>query len=101
MKEHARLRDLLERMRRVADRIEESPVQDLRLVSEALTGLLLPHQRGEERAVFPELARRLGGRDPLGAMTRMHEEIEHLATRYGALVDGMAQSGGSASEARE
>ncbi|MBV9249359.1 MAG: hemerythrin domain-containing protein, partial [Acetobacteraceae bacterium] len=68
VEEHARLRALLERMRRVADHIEESPVEDLHSVKHAITELLLPHQRGEEQAVFPELARRLGGRDPLGAM---------------------------------
>ena len=31
----------------------------------------------------------------------MHEEIAQLATRYGALVDGLAQTGVSAGERRE
>ena len=51
--------------------------------------------------MFPELAQRLGGRDPLGAMTRMHEEIAHLATRFGALVAGFSEDGASEGEARE
>jgi hypothetical protein len=51
--------------------------------------------------VYPELAHRLGGRDPLGALNRMHEEIVHLATRFAALVQGAAAAGASASEARE
>jgi C4-dicarboxylate-specific signal transduction histidine kinase len=63
--------------------------------------LLLPHQLAEEQAVFPELANRLGGRDPLGAMNRMHEEIAHLATRFAALVQGLSDAGASGGEARE
>ena len=104
VQEHAQLRDLLDRMRQLADRMEanaDRSVVDLRTVNSALGDLLLPHQHAEERAVFPELADRLGGRDPLGAMNRMHEEIEHLATRLGALVDGMETTGASVGEARE
>jgi len=77
------------------------PLDELRAVNHALGTLLLPHQLAEERAVYPELALRLGGRDPLGAMNRMHEEIGHLATRYGALVDGLTADGTSIGEARE
>ena len=91
-------------MRRLADRMEahaNRPVTDLRTVNTALGDLLLPHQHAEERSVFPELADRLGGRDPLGAMNRMHEEIEHLAARLDALVAGMEEHGVSVSEARE
>jgi hypothetical protein len=51
--------------------------------------------------VFPELAQRLGGRDPLGSMTRMHDEIAHLAARFDALVAGLSQDGASEREARE
>src|SRR6185437_2882201 len=82
--EHVKLRALLDRMRRAADGIEPRggvPLDELRAVNHALGTLLLPHQLAEERAVYPELALRLGGRDPLGAMNRMHEEIGHLATR--------------------
>ena len=102
--EHAELRALLDRMRRTADRMDpagEDPIAELRDIDAALTALLLPHQQAEERAVFPELARRMGGRDPLGAMARMHEEIAHLATRFGALVGGLSDAGASHSETRE
>jgi hypothetical protein len=104
VEEHAQLRGLLDRMRRTADRIGGpvgDPIGELRAVSAALGALLLPHQLAEERAVFPELAHRLGGRDPLGSMTRMHEEIVHLATRFSALVDGLSDAGASIGEARE
>jgi soluble P-type ATPase/iron-sulfur cluster repair protein YtfE (RIC family) len=104
VEEHAQLRALLERMRRAADRMDQrndDPVAELRNIDAALGALLLPHQQAEEQAVFPELASRLGGRDPLGAMTRMHEEIVHLATRFGALVQGLAADGASDRETRE
>ena len=104
MEEHARLRDLLERMRRLADRMETpngNRVDDLHSVNTELGDLLVPHQRAEESAVFPELALRLGGRDPLGALSRMHEEIEHLSDRLDRLVRGMRDDTSSAGEARE
>ena len=103
VEEHARLRSLLDRMRRIADRMDpvEDPIGELRGINTAMIALLLPHQLAEERAVFPELADRLGGRDPLGAMNRMHEEIVHLATRYAALVQGLSDAGASGGEARE
>ncbi len=104
VEEHARLRALLDRMRRTADRMDQSvedPVDELRTINTALSGLLLPHQLAEEQAVFPELANRLGGRDPLGAMNRMHEEIVHLTTRFAALVGGLADAGASGGETRE
>jgi hypothetical protein len=102
--EHARLRALLDRMRRTADRMDvrsDDPIGDLRSIDDALRSLLLPHQLAEEQAVYPELAQRLGGRDPLGAMNHMHEEIVHLATRFGALMQGLSQSGASGAEMRE
>jgi heavy metal translocating P-type ATPase len=102
VEEHARLRELLERMRLVADRIkatDAASADDLRALNRALEALLLPHQQAEEQAVFPDLAHRLGGRDPMGAMARMHEEIAHLATRFSAIVNGLA--GGVASEGEQ
>jgi heavy metal translocating P-type ATPase len=104
VEEHAQLRALLDRMRRTADRMDhpaEGAITDLRIINAALSALLLPHQMAEERTVFPELAHRLGGRDPLGAMTRMHEEIAHLTARFTALVQGMSDAGASSAEARE
>jgi heavy metal translocating P-type ATPase len=104
VEEHARLRTLLDRMRRTADRMDqpaEGPIGELRGINSAMNALLLPHQLAEEQAVFPELADRLGGRDPLGAMNRMHEEIVHLATRFTALVQGLSDAGASSGEARE
>ena len=93
LNDHVRLRALLARMRRTADALHAGDQADhaaLHDIDAALSGLLLPHQRAEEAATFPELARRLGGADPLGAMTRMHEAIAELAGRYAALLAGLS-----------
>ena len=95
LEDHGALRALMERMRHAADRIHsEQPVglAALRAIGHDMRTLLLPHQAAEERDTFPVLAQRLGGHDPLGAMTRMHEEITHLATRFNALLDGGARA---------
>jgi heavy metal translocating P-type ATPase len=106
LEDHGRLRDLGARMRRVADALDvldatALPVEDLRGIAADLRGLLLPHQQAEEQVLYPELARRLGGRDPMGSMTRMHEEIADLAARLGGLTDRLDAAGTSAGEARE
>ncbi len=101
--DHVRLRALLARMRRMADSMHTGTPADLaalRDIGTALASLLLPHQRAEEDTTFPELARRLGGADPMGAMTRMHEAIAELAGRYAALVAGLDGTASDA-EARE
>lgn len=96
--EHQRLRALLERMRDAAgmvDRVDATTLGALRAIDSELTQLLLPHQEAEERTLYPALADRLGGRDPLGTMSRMHDEIAGEARRFGALVAGL--SGGAIS----
>ncbi len=102
--EHQRLRALLERMRHTAERMNpwaDAMRDDLRAIDAELVTLLLAHQRAEERFIYPTLADRLGGRDPLGTMNRMHEEIAREARRFGTLVDGMSRTAASDGETQE
>ena len=102
--DHVRLRGLLERMRRTADQLGDAdgpPPADLSAINAELNGFLLTHQADEERLVFPELALRLGGRDPLAMLARLHEEIAHLSHRFAALVEGLLSAEASAAEAHE
>jgi hypothetical protein len=102
--EHERLRALLQRMRRAAERMarqSETPLDDLRGIDAELTTLLLPHQQAEEQTLYPALAERLGGRDPLGTMSRMHEEIAREVKRFSTLVDGMSRTTTSRGEVQE
>ncbi|MDE2582386.1 MAG: HAD-IC family P-type ATPase, partial [Rhodospirillales bacterium] len=106
--EHEQLRALLERMRRVAARLDRDPdtplpamLPPLRQIAGTFAALLLPHQQAEEAGLYPALAAALGGRDPLGTMTRMHAEIARTAERFRALVAGMEDHAGSVAETRE
>ncbi len=102
--EHEALRELLERLRHTAARLDREPAPPLpalRRIAAAFDELLLPHQEAEEAVLYPAMARALGGRDPLGTMTRMHAEIARTADRFRAVVAGMTETGGSAAEARE
>ncbi|MGH7119479.1 MAG: heavy metal translocating P-type ATPase [Acetobacteraceae bacterium] len=102
--EHQRLRALLERMRRAAERTtrrDAVTVADLRAIAAELNELMLPHQQDEERSLYPALADRLGGHDPLGTMARMHEEIAQAARRFELLVAGMPAADFSDGEIEE
>ncbi len=106
LQDHKKLRRLGARMRRVADQLDAAaapPDADLRAIVADLHTLLLPHQQNEERLLFPELAQRLGGRDPTGTLIRMHEEIAELSARLAGLaesLDPQATSGGERREVR-
>lgn len=85
--EHIGIQPLVERVRTVADQV--TPGCDLSPVHALLTALekqLLPHERAEERLLYPVIARVLGGDDPTGAMSRAHAEIEHQVSRLRRLL---------------
>ena len=94
--EHAGLRDLAERLREAAEAIGPAPaaLPALAGLEGRLRGELVPHQQEEERALYPEAARRLGGTDPLAALLRMHAEIEEVASRIGVLLRLAERDGG-------
>ena len=43
---------------------------------------MLAHERNDERQVYTGIVDRLGGDDPLAAMSRTHQEIFHLARTF-------------------
>lgn len=81
--EHEELAPLLDRVRTAADRIAGLPACDipaeLHGLNELIARQLLPHERQDDIAVYPTVARLIGGDDPMAAMSRMHREISHLA----------------------
>ncbi len=103
LEEHLRMRELLSRMRVAADRIgaEEVAWETLTAINIELSDLMLSHQADEERHVFPELASRLGGRDPLGTLHHIHTETSNLIRRFTALTDGLHDEAPSPAEKQE
>lgn len=86
--EHAALRRLAARLREAAESVSEGPVARAAIAALAaeLRQTVLPHQVAEETSLYPEAERRLGGRDPLGSLIRMHGEIESLSARLALLL---------------
>lgn len=91
--DHNRLQHVLEEVRRTADLL----VPDATNLPARLQGLvqqlnseLLPHERAEERELYPRLARVMAGDDPLAMLSRTHREIMHLCRLFTAQVESLA-----------
>jgi len=80
--QHQALAPLIERIGRLGTALPGLAPQALktelaRLLAE-LHGMLLPHEREDDAALYPELARMIGGEDPLAPMNHTHREIYRL-----------------------
>jgi heavy metal translocating P-type ATPase len=83
--EHRRLWPRIEQLPTLADRLPDTPLDELR---DDLDGLvrflgrdLAEHERVDERLLYPQVARVLGGTDPTATMSRAHAEIADLSRR--------------------
>jgi heavy metal translocating P-type ATPase len=96
-KEHREFAPELIRVRSVADRLGELPPDEVRRELEAVRRFVverLPqHEEEEEAAVYPVVARMMGGEDPMSSMARAHIEISHLARVFRQLVDELPEEG--------
>ena len=54
---------------------------------------IVPHERHDESEIYPAVAQRLGGDDPLAPMGRTHQEIFHLASLLNRLVEDAKMHG--------
>ncbi|HEX4941171.1 MAG TPA: heavy metal translocating P-type ATPase, partial [Actinomycetota bacterium] len=95
--EHREFAPELARVRSVADRLGELAPEDVRRELEAVRRFVverLPqHEEEEEAAVYPVVARLLGGEDPMSSMARAHLEISHLARVFRQLLDDLPADG--------
>jgi len=95
--EHREFAPELARVRSVADRLGELAPEDVRRELEAVRRFIverLPqHEEEEEAAVYPVVARLLGGEDPMSSMARAHIEISHLARVFRQLLDDLPEDG--------
>lgn len=89
--EHGLLLPDVDRLRSVADRLDELPARvaqrELAELRRFLEERLLPHERTEDATVYPLVARAIGGEGPTAAMSRAHLEIAHLVRLFGRLLD--------------
>lgn len=95
--EHRRLGPALERFRNLADQMDTMTRQQLRDaladVHHFLTTDLLEHERLDEEQIYPTLAAQFSGEDPLGALSRTHQEIFHLARLLELLIGELPEAG--------
>jgi heavy metal translocating P-type ATPase len=89
--EHLALRPDIDLLRVAADRLGATPTADaldlVRRAHELLVTEIEPHEKAEDRQLYPLIAEALGGTDPTGTMSRTHAEISRLTVRIGAILD--------------
>ncbi len=78
-----------------------SAIAAARRVYEHLVAAVLPHELAEEQVLYPVLRQYLGGRDPLGTMSRGHAEIAHRVRRLSQLLDDLERGGADAGDVVE
>jgi hypothetical protein len=96
--EHDALLPLLDRVRATGDRLSAGQMtgqtaptkQDLADLATRLRDELLRHEQEDDRALYPQIARLIGGVDPMAAMSRGHREVGQLVRRYGRMVADLA-----------
>ena len=80
--EHTALAPLLARTHDLAQRLhlltDEIALTKLTSLIAQLLQELLPHEQSDEAELYPELAEKLGGDDPLAALSQSHREIFRL-----------------------
>jgi heavy metal translocating P-type ATPase len=95
--EHRRLGPALERLRNLADQLDTLPPAPLQAaltdVHRFLITDLLAHERLDEEEIYPTIAAQLGGEDPLGALSRTHQEIFHLTRLLTQLIGELPEAG--------
>jgi len=96
-REHREFAPELQRIRSVADRLEDLPpdqaAAELDAVRVFIAERLPQHEEEEEEAVYPVVAELMGGEDPMSSMARAHVEIAHLGRMYQQLLDDLPPDG--------
>ena len=92
--DHERIEKTLDRLREIADALDYAAAGDATtLISEAdqiVTRQVIEHEQEDESTVYPRVAKFLVDSHGLGAMSRAHREIIHLARLLRRLADGLA-----------
>jgi soluble P-type ATPase len=91
--DHELMESALDRLREIADALDDAAGMDaVALICEAddiIERQIVKHERDDEASVYPNLAQFLADNHGLGAMSRAHREIIHLARLLGQLQAGL------------
>jgi heavy metal translocating P-type ATPase len=91
--DHERLDETLQRLREIADTLDDvEPSEAVPLIAEAdglVADRIVTHERDDERLVYPRLLKFLNDAHGLSAMSRAHREILHLARLLGRIAGGL------------
>ena len=92
--DHQRIETSLDRLREIADALDHADAaRATPLILEAdklVEQQIVQHEREDESAVYPRVAKFLTDHYGLGAMSRAHREIIHLARLLHRLADGLS-----------
>jgi hypothetical protein len=92
--EHESLETALDRLREIADALDSCGADHAaELITDAdriVEREVVAHERNDESAVYPQVANFLADRHGLGAMSRAHREIIHLARLLRRLSAGLS-----------
>jgi hypothetical protein len=92
--DHERIETALDHLREIPDALDYSDVNGaatLILEADKIVGQqIVEHERNDEGTVYPQVAKFLADRHGLGAMSRAHREIIHLARLLRRLVDSLS-----------
>jgi heavy metal translocating P-type ATPase len=91
--DHRHVETALDRLREIADALDHSDAdRSATLIAEAgkiVEQQIVAHERNDEGTVYPQVSKYLADRHGLGAMSRAHREIMHLARLLQRLADGL------------
>jgi hypothetical protein len=103
--EHRELWPDIKRIRHVADRLDVLPPLTAQLeieqVHRFLVHKVIPHNAAEEAAMYPMVARLIGGDDPTAPMNRMHLEIAHMVGVLGRQLKDLPPEGPGIEDLRD
>ncbi len=92
--DHQHMEATLDRLREIADALDNAdPAGAVSLIAEAdhfVEEEIVEHERDDESRVYPRVAKFLADGHGLGAMSRAHREIIHLARLLHRLADKLA-----------
>ncbi len=90
---HEKIEPTLDRLREIADALDNIEAAGaVILISEAdniISRQIVEHERDDQTAVYPRVAKFLGDRHGLVAMSRAHREIIHMARLLRRLAEGL------------